>query len=45
MAEVLREHGPNAANQLISDMRMDEMFGFTIAPASPQKIASSAPAL
>lgn len=33
MAEVLREHGPQAANQLISEMRLDEIFGFT--PVTP----------
>jgi len=32
MAEVLREHGPAAANQLISEMHLDEIFGFTQTP-------------
>ena len=32
MAEVVREHGQQAANQLIREMRLDEIFGFTIMP-------------
>lgn len=30
--DVVREHGQNAANQLITEMRLDEIFGF--APVS-----------
>jgi hypothetical protein len=37
MAEVLREHGPTAANQLISEMRLDEIFGFSPSPASSRQ--------
>ena len=28
LAEVVREHGQSCANQLISDMQLDKMFGF-----------------
>jgi hypothetical protein len=29
LAEVVREHGPAAANCLIQELRLDEIFGFT----------------
>jgi hypothetical protein len=32
MAEVVREHGQQAANQLIREMRLDEIFGFSPVP-------------
>jgi hypothetical protein len=32
MAEVVREHGQQAANQLIKEMRLDEIFGFSPVP-------------
>lgn len=37
MAEVLREHGPAAANQLIGEMYLDEIFGFTQTPVHQHK--------
>ena len=30
LADVIREHGQAAAYQLIREMRLDELFGFTI---------------
>lgn len=33
--DVVREHGPNAANQIIAEMHLDELFGF--APIQHQK--------
>ena len=33
MAEVVREHGQHAANLLISEMHLDEVFGFMPVPA------------
>lgn len=35
IADVVREHGQEAANQLITDMRLDEIFGF-IPTSAPQ---------
>jgi len=32
MAEVVREHGQQAANELIKEMRLDEIFGFSPVP-------------
>ena len=29
LAEVVREHGQTSANLLISEMHLDDMFGFT----------------
>lgn len=28
LAEVVREHGQSEANKLVSEMRLDEVFGF-----------------
>ena len=33
--DVVREHGQSAANQLITEMRLDEIFGFAAIPAKP----------
>lgn len=35
IADVVREHGQEVANQLITDMRLDEIFGF-IPASDPQ---------
>jgi len=32
VAEVVREHGQIAANQLIAEMHLDEIFGFAPVP-------------
>lgn len=37
VAEVVREHGQAAANQLINEMHLDEIFGFPQAPVSQHK--------
>ena len=37
LAEVVREHGQSCANQLISDMRLEEMFGFMPVPVQHHK--------
>ena len=33
LADVIREHGQAAADQLIREMRLDELFGFAIGQA------------
>ena len=33
IADVIREHGQAAADQLIREMRLDELFGFAIGQA------------
>lgn len=33
LADVIREHGQPAADQLIREMRLDELFGFAIGQA------------
>jgi len=33
LSDVAREHGQNVANQLIGEMRLDEIFGFAIVPS------------
>lgn len=36
VAEVLREHGASATNQLISEMHLDEVFGIPPIPLQPK---------
>jgi len=37
LAEVVREHGQAVANQLISEMHLDKIFGFAPASIHPPK--------
>jgi hypothetical protein len=37
LAEVVREHGQTIANELISEMHLDEIFGFMPVPIQHHK--------